>query len=555
MANSWKKITDKVDSAPLSGPQASDWEAMNAKIQAHPSIANSKGGIGLWFKTGLGVLLLAVLGFGYLMYSSSEDEQSNSSENSVQVESPIIESVSNNQEDIEENSISEKPESQGEVVEVSNSESKEQTEADISANNQESAEVISATQSENGDEAKIISTRLETEGSDNKIEKAEEVSTKEVVASDAKTLDESQVVENSDDEVKEVVVAESQSILAIEEEVKAKTKTGTETLEVSGSSEFEADENEFQNEELVLASQDEVNENEPDKLIVDDNYAETAVDEEPTEKTGKPLEEASEEFGAEEELSEDNSQDLVQSDDEESSTPAEPINLRSAGFSLNGLNVSAGYSTDFSGNLYGTGVGVDVDIQRGGLLLNTGIHYYQMNTLSEFINYSSQTNYNTTHNTVWDTTITTVKDSAWVIDSAYSGHWADKSYTTTTVSSSTDTILDSTVTKIETTENRRIKLSYIEMPIMAGHRFRFNRLAVDVFGGVVLNQLTTGTVEGVDIQKKFGMDAVIQPAIRFYLKPEWSVFGRAGLRYGLVANEYRPQQLYCNFQIGLTYHW
>ncbi|WP_417591127.1 hypothetical protein [Owenweeksia hongkongensis] len=553
MANSWKKITDKVDSAPLSGPQASDWEAMNAKIEAHPSIANPKGGIGLWFKTGLGVLLLAVLGFGYLMYSSSEDGQSNSTDNSVQVESPIIESVSNGEDAAKGSSISENSKPRDEVVEVSNSESKEQTEADISANNQESAEVISATQSENGDEAKIISTRLETEGSDNKIEKAEEVYTKEVVASDAKTLDESQVVENSDDEVKEVVVAESQSILAIEEEVKAKTKT--ETLEVSGSSEFEADENEFQNEELVLASQDEVNENEPDKFIVDDNLEEATIDEEPAEKIEKSLEEVSEELDDEEELSEDNSQDLVQSDYEKSSTPAEPINLRSAGFSLHGLNVGAGYSTDFSGNLYGTGVGVDVDIQRGGLLLNTGIHYYQMNTLSEFINYSSQTNYNTTHNTVWDTTITTVKDSAWVIDSAYSGHWADKSYTTTTVSSSTDTILDSTVTKIETTENRRVKLSYIEMPIMAGHRFRLNRLAIDIFGGVVLNQLTTGTVEGVDTQKKFGMDAVIQPAIRFYLKPEWSVFGRAGLRYGLVANEYRPQQLYCNFQIGLTYHW
>ncbi|AEV32608.1 hypothetical protein Oweho_1619 [Owenweeksia hongkongensis DSM 17368] len=552
MANSWKKITDKVDSAPLSGPQASDWEAMNAKIQAHPSIANPKGGIGLWFKTGLGVLLLAVLGFGYLMYSSSEDGQNNSSDNSVQVESPIIEPVSNSGDAAKGSSISEKPESQDEVVEVSNIEPKKQT-ADISANNQESVEVISAIQSENGDEAKIISTRLETEGSDNNIEKAEEISTKEVVASDAKTLDESLVVENPADEAKEVAAAEGQSILSVEEEVKVKTET--ENTEVSSSSESEADENEFQNEELVLTSQNEVNENEPDKFIVDDNLEEATIDEEPAEKIEKSLEEVSEELDDEEELSEDNSQDLVQSDYEESSTPAESINLRSAGFSLNGLNVGAGYSTDFSGNLYGTGVGVDVDIQRGGLLLNTGIHYYQMNTLSEFINYSSQTNYNTTHNTVWDTTITTVKDSAWVIDSAYSGHWADKSYTTTTVSSSTDTILDSTVTKIETTENRRVKLSYIEMPIMAGHRFRFNRLAVDIFGGVVLNQLTTGTVEGADIQKKFGMDAVIQPAIRFYLKPEWSVFGRAGLRYGLVANEYRPQQLYCNFQIGLTYHW
>ncbi len=553
MANSWKKITNKVDSAPLSGPQASDWEAMNAKIEAHPSIANPKGGIGLWFKTGLGVLLLAVLGFGYLMYSSSEDEQSNSSENSFQVESPIIESPGNNQDGAEENSISENPKPQDEAVEVSNVEARQQTETDVISYNQETAEVISVVQDKQGDEAKVISTRLETEGSDNKIKQAEEIYVKEVVASDAKTLDESQVVENPDDEVKEVIVAEGQSILAVEED--DNVKTGTENSEVSGPSESETDESKFQNEGLVLASQDQVNENEPNKLIVDDNYEETTIDEEPAEKIEKSLEETSDEFVAEEEPSEDDPQNLFQSDDEEPFTPADPVNLRSAGFSLNGLNVGAGYSTDFSGNLYGAGVGVDVDIQRGGLLLNTGIHYYQMNTLSEFINYSSQTNYSTTHNTVWDTTITTVKDSAWVIDSAYSGHWADKSYTTTTVSSSTDTILDSTVTKIETTENRRVKLSYIEMPIMAGHRFRFNRLAVDVFGGVVLNQLTTGTVEGVDIQKKFGMDAVIQPAIRFYLKPEWSVFGRAGLRYGLIANEYRPQKLYSNFQIGLTYHW
>lgn len=554
MAGSWKKITDKVDKAPVSGPHASDWEAMNAKIGAHPSLATPKGRGGFWLKTGLSILLLAVLGLGYVMFWSSSIEKNNSTESSEQVESPIVEPINN----IEETNVVNKATENSEI-----NESKVGVNELIS---EQTTTPQAITENENTEELVVpVAAVVEKESMDNRntgIVEIQEEPTREVVDVDEVVMasvplnleNKKSVDEASENENQEIFAAEdiavsddllvNDDLTVFKDEVESAEEIDdqdlvTEDLEPKSSQEMVAEENEF--EEIESPFLLEEIENNPEPILA-------AEAQEELDFPGE-LEKESEE------LQEIESESLVENEESASSASANPINLRSAGFSLNGLNVGAGYSTDFSGNLYGTGIGVDVDIQRGGLLLNTGIHYYQMNTLSEFINYSYNTDYNTTFNTVWDTTVTTIKDSAWVIDSAYAGHWADKSYTTTSISSTTDTILDSTVTKIETKENRRVKLSYIELPIMAGHRFRFNRLAVDVYGGVVLNQLTTATMEGVDIQKKFGMDAVIQPAVRFYLKPEWSVFGRAGLRYGLVANAYRPQKLYSNFQIGLTYHW
>lgn len=523
MANSWKKITDKIDKAPVSGPYASDWEAMNAKIAAHPSVSNPKGRGGFWFKSGLGVVLLVILGLGYFWFATETSSEVN--QNSSQAERNIAEPAAVFHESSES----------GEVKDYS-------------------------TTYENMDEVNKVSDP-KTEEQRNSVEILEELETVEkskVVVEGTKTVG-GNAGEDSSENKEKITTG---TIVSVDEQVGMEVKNAEVPSEVENSikEEVAVEELAFGEEDQMVASEGQfVNSEEThqpedveDAVVESDgnNVLLPVIAEENEEFVGElePLEEIKE-IAATESLS------LMNSEESESSAPADPVNLRSAGFRLNGLNVGGGYSTYFSDNLYGMGLGVDVDIQRGGLLLNTGVHYYQMNTLSQFVKHTTNTNYSTVFNTIWDTTVTVVRDSAWVIDSAFAGHWADKSYTVTSITSTTYTINDSTITKIETKEERRVKLSYLELPVLAGHRFRFNHVAVDLYGGVILNQLTTGTVEGADIEKKFGVDAVLQPAIRYYIKPQWSMFARAGLRYGLVANEYRPQKLYSNFQLGLTYHW
>lgn len=538
MANSWKKITDKIDKAPVTGPHAADWEAMNAKIAAHPALATSKGRGGFWLKTGLGVLLLAILGLGYLVFSPGSDSQIVPEERTIQTQNSVFESSSSTDEKVNEEVVATSEELGEEDIEVEenlNSKTTQQKEWVVDNKGVEYSGTKTAEQIEVADTEFTATAEI--------VESSGKSSATELEPVEQEGLD------NAEEEVMETEILEEEFVSAADLSQQNEIANTSELEDVNLSEESEVEEP-LEPEIVSLGNEKAV--------VVEDNAGEDEVVAEPMEAEVSDenmiAESVQEEEVVMEKATSDDINGLVQQE-EESSDHAGAVNLRSAGFKLNGLNIGAGYSTDFSGDLYGTGLGVDVDIQRGGLLLNTGVHYYQMNTMSRFTNTVTNVKYDTTFNTVWDTTVTVVKDSAWVIDSAWAGHWADKSYTETNVSSKTDTVHDSTVTKIETKEIRRVKLSYIELPIMAGHRFRFNRFAVDLYGGVVLNQLTTGTVEGSDIQKKFGMDAVLQPAVRYFVKSQWSVFARTGLRYGLVSNEYRPQKLYTNFQLGLTYHW
>lgn len=548
MANSWKKITDKIDKAPVNGPHAADWEAMNAKIAAHPALATSKGRGGFWLKTGLGVLLLAILGLAYLVFSPGRDSQIAPEERTMQTQNSVSESSSSTDEKVNE-----------EVRATSEDLGEDDIKVDENLNSKTTQQKEWVVDNKGVDHSGTKTTgHIE-------VAATEFTAAAEIVESSGKSNAtsvepvEQEGLDNAEEEVMETETFEEEFVSAADLSQQNEIANAPELEDVNLSEESEVEES-FEpeivspgNEKTVLVE----NQTEDDEVVAEPMEAEVsdeAIVEEVTDEN-MIAESVQEEEVMVEEAAADGINSLVQQGEEESSDHAGAVSLRSAGFKLNGLNIGVGYSTDFSEDLYGTGLGVDVDIQRGGLLLNTGVHYYQMNTMSRFTNTLTNVKYDTTFNTVWDTTVTVVKDSAWVIDSAWAGHWADKSYTETNISSKTDTVQDSTVTKIETKEIRRVKLSYIELPIMAGHRFRFNRFAVDLYGGVVLNQLTTGTVEGSDIQKKFGMDAVLQPAVRYFVKPQWSVFARTGLRYGLVSNEYRPQKLYTNFQLGLTYHW
>lgn len=230
-------------------------------------------------------------------------------------------------------------------------------------------------------------------------------------------------------------------------------------------------------------------------------------------------------------------------------------NLYNSGFRVSALSVGAGYQTNYTNGFNGYGSGLDVELQRKGLLLNAGLYFYQIDKSITREQQETKQWIDTTYKTHIDTRVETHKDSTWIISGPFSGGYVYNTYQLIF----NDTIRESRIdtNKILYTKQveQKIRLSYVEMPILAGHRFRFNRFEVDLKGGVVLNKLTQGDLEGTQIEKAFGMDAIIQPALQYYFLPEWSVFGKASLRYGLLADQQRPSHLYNGFQIGVSYYW
>lgn len=524
MANSWKKITDKIDEAPMGSASPADWQAMNAGIEAHPELNKARGG-SLWWKVGVGLLIVALAGLGLWMSLGSEADFPSpaiSTHEAQRDELPQVDKASKTKiektlsDNIAEHQ-SEKPSEESNSAATPEKLTLEKQagsdEAD-SYKNDNSKRAVVEPQKENITKVESTSSSLTNVGQDIALEMGEQP--------------ERSSIHNISD-------ADASSAANIDDAQESSPKEAT--LQVEGA---RVDENfEIADNEL---------EHVPQTFVANNEEKESSRSEE-------PLTTAQDDNAKAENPEEVN--EISSSGESESQTSAavEPINLRSGGFRLSSLNVGAGYHTDFSGNMHAPGIGVDVDIQRGGLLINTGLAFYQLNALTKFVSHATSTAYDTTYSTAWDTTVVITRDSAWVIDSAWVGHWADKSDTTISISSRTDTLTDTTTTQLRTEEERRIKLSYMEMPILAGHRFRFNRFAIDLHGGVVLSQLLTATVEGKNIDEKFGLDMVLRPALRYYIKPRWSVFGRAGLRYSVIKNEYRPQNLYSNFQLGLTYHW
>lgn len=529
MAGGWNKITEKADQSRFEGPLPGDWEAMSAKIAAEPTL-NTKGGRGgFWWGIGLGLLVMISIGAGYLFIGDNGDTSINQQEGVIVIdkdEAKNLQVMDDNAGESLSSNTQEEPKldlqhSAKEVGETNDDGTVSQ--AEYGLNYQEVEEAVIADEWDNAgaeveSEAREEAISTMTAGNSGLGEDRLEASEQSTVESEEIEIEEplDEMVSFSNQDVNEE--AEANDILSVAEiaEGNASDAEGGENAVL---------EDQTEPEELMEGEEIEIISDRDKEEIIDIVLDDTEVE---------------------------NANSLME--EEEDGDPV-AVDLRSMGFRLNSMSMGAKYLTDYSKDFYGAGVGVDVDLQKKWLLVNTGLSYYQLNS-NRWINETwDEARYDTTIMVQYDTAVTEHKYPVWVIDGPYQGHYDTISYNTSSIDSTVERNIDTAITSKTRRVEERVKLSYIEMPILLGHRFRFNRFAVDVCGGVALSQTVSSNLEGGDQSEKFGLTAVLQPGVRYYLTPAWSLFVRSGLRYGLVADEFRKDKLYSNFHLGLTYHW
>lgn len=518
MASSWKKIFDKIDETSPGGPFASDWEAMNNKIEAQPSLNPSSKRGSLWLRVGLGIVLLALIALGTFTFWPQQVEKPTAIENTT---SPSTSQILERDNSTTENSVG--------------------AEEMISGDNATKIQTKQSTLSE-GKENVVATTPVEVPVSDNN------------------------KISNTPDEA-----ATQTAFYGNEAEEARKAITTKE------GSKHEFTPREFSTEANSLGEAESVTGNDADigtnKLMTTkESIEKKELDKESTELTGfrnpasmdqmtlmekvelarRDLAIAVEELHLLNTQAQENKPEIY---DLQSSSSTEASHLRHSGLRMTALNAGALFFTGYSSDLYGFGGGVDIDIQRKGLLLNTGLHYYQLNSTNRFERTQMKTLVDTSYSYQIDIRTETTIDSTWIVRGPWQGGYVYDTTRQTIIDTVTLTSVDSTSIKLKIREEQKIRLSYVEIPILAGHRFRLNRFAIDVMGGVALHQLTLGNTEGFQVENQFGVDVIVQPALRYYFLPEWSVYGKAALRYGLTENDYRPHNLYSSFQLGLTFHW
>ena len=513
MAEGWNKITDKADQGRFEGPFPGDWEAMNAKIGAQPTLNTVPKKGAWWWGAGGALLVLLSLGVAFWFYSPEQKvADDRASENVIESieESPKLRQQQNNGREI--------------VSDQKNTEIQIDERIPIASENVE----VKSISKKQVQKTRVYSAPIEAEeNSDNKVA--------EIAPSKVEGQESDLII--SDVNFDEAIEEEGVSIAEFSSAEPTEMIVLNENAETENIQSQQAAVNHSELEGVEAITNDEIlSESKVEGIAEESSQGEVITEEKDVE--------AEKEIAA-----------AVVSKEEDDEDEIQPVNLRSHGFRMNSLSLGGKYLTDYSGDFYGTGVGVDIDIQKGNWLFNTGVSYYTFNRNLFANDTYEKENYTDIRTTNWDTTTTIRLDSVWVIDGPFSGHYVNTSDTTTLVDTTVTSRTDTSIARITAREEIRVKLSYVEIPLLIGQRFKFNRLAIDVYGGVALSQITSSNLEGGDISEKFGVAAILQPGFRYYITEKWSVFGRSGLRYSLVSDQFRERKFYSNFHLGLTYHW
>ncbi len=534
MANIWKKITKKIDGVPMDSPFAGDWEAMNSKIEAHPSLNSSKRKGAFWFRTIAGILVVLLMGLGVVALWPNEElvlpvENPNNTSLKNENKKPL-----NSESTTTENNLTEEVvKSVREIPIVS----------DIDQNREQAPDRINKTEIQTGGAAAPSKLTVEDDNSTNEGKPYKSVNRSNVDIVGALPIATPENINGNDG----LAGVHQASDKPIEEE----TQLDEQTLAFSSIVEEDWMDREADEElgvEVNRADSENLNtkknDNAPVALRINDE-----MDGDTTAVSLNPP--VTEELKA----SADKEEDTSETSSLNKSSEAESPDLAKSGFKITTISTGGLFLTDYSKNFIGYGGGVDVDWQRNGWLLNTGLFYNQMNFEKEKATFTDYVSYDTS--IVEVTTIRGAKwvRALWVILGEGKGEYKYDTIITPVTDTTYESRIDTSTITTKSIERAVVRMSYLEMPLLLGHRFRFNQFGVDIYGGAVLNQTISITQGESEQRKSFGMDILFQPSIRYYVRPELSVYTRAALRYGVMGDDLRTQKLYSSFQIGLSYHW
>ncbi len=503
MADNWKHIKNKMESGTPPAFEAGDWEAMQQKIDATPSLAVSKSKGGIWF-WGAGILLIAMVST-FLWFTSAET--------SADADSDTTLSNTYNK---------------NEKGNSSNIENDVQNQVGVNENPNTTN-----------------STRTETEN----IEPLREET-------------------NLQGEVEmQNTVSQASNINAVKSlgsqksEIAARVKRGESKRESESKSKSKRegdDENSFEKPRLTQSSNNQrsnrvfqnslqAEESEIDEAIEGESSLGNIA--EPIVFTSPPR------VLSPKEISFGNIESFQNSPLPQLNVASNIKNNKSFnarfGVRISGVNVGAAMLTDFTEYHFGYGLGVDV--QKKNWLFQTGLYNYQITKNLVEINLSN--------NLVFDTIITqTVRtDSITRVDSAYviTGPFMGGYVFDTTITITQDTIVnqsvDSTMERKADVLQKQQRFSYTELPLLFGYRFINRHIGVDLVGGVIVGKATYQNADAT-LEDNYDMKLSFQPTVRYFIRPEWSVYSSVGVRYQ-VQNSPILKPLNYSFQVGVSYHW
>lgn len=533
MGDIWKNMKEKVDGVPVGPSYASDWEAMNQKIEAQPALSKPKRRGGFWFKTAAIVLLLALSGISAIWLwpdgSTTADGERGTriqEENSSEVHSASEAIIADEEQNIEPFTKRKS--------DVSNDVAGQEADVVEPKNNT----VNSPANSSIGDSLTYVAPAVA--GSSQKADardKNEGVKSDIIMNRTPNTVLSVDVNDHPDDEQP----APAQSS---EEEV------------------------------LVLAPGTLIEENFTEPQYLDEPFNEYFGDNQKITSANIPDDGKDEQFSTRN-IAEATSteKDTANAEDEEEvaltdtegtlakQSPFQPEEkaitrgLKESGFRLTTLSAGGIFLTDYTENTMGYGGGISVDWQKNAWLINTGLNYTQYNYQTEKVSFSDFHNYDTSLVKTYENRQVSWVDSIWVIRGPGIGGYVYDTNSRTVTDTLIKTLIDTSSITTKNIERQVVKVSYLELPVLVGHRFRFNKVGVDIYVGAILNQTLFVSNGDGEVQKSFGVDLMLQPAIRYYIVPEFSIYIRAGLRYGLSGDAFRSEKLYSSFQLGLSYHW
>jgi hypothetical protein len=541
MASIWKKIIDKGNSLPKEEASASDWEAMHAKIAAHPDLSTPKRRLPyLPMLIGLFLLTLTSVGVFYLWPGSVENNDT-----LVQpAETALPSSI--NAQPTEQQMNTSVPDLNKVKQEVPTSEQKVSTKE-----LNKTFPLTTATSRRSAQEIKPESRQKRIVSAVPLPEKSQLASSPTSIAEDKPVPQNSRIEDTS------TLNKGSESLQAAQtntiSNAEAKEESSANGVAVSTYDEAEISDTAETVGEPKTQSNKRLEKDKEIKPALDE------IEEDVTNKTQQGWEksEQTEEVPSPNETEEEPSTKFYTRPNqpvEEKKTAQPPVGNTTAftdnGFRFQAVNVTGQLLTNFQSGFIGYGGGIDADWSRGDWLINTGLYAYQIKYDPFLTGSVDPTGFDSSYVTTFQQRDVFVRvDSAWVVQGPNQGGYVYDTITSTI----TDSVL---VLKIDTAAINRVQqISYVEMPVLLGRRFQFNRYTLDVYGGTILNQLVqTGSGETANRQS-LGLDLLLQPSIGYQLSTNWSLKARLGLRYSLLNQDFRKKQLTSSFQFGVGYSW
>jgi len=509
MAGEWNKMKDKMG-APSGGPSPGDWEAMRAKIDAHPSLA-PKAGQNPWLGWLIAGSLGLLIGLGTWYFWSPVNVE--------QLDKP-------NQSISTVDSEEAKPEAS--VDPITSSDTETINEGAIKVQEVEEKSNVAVT--ENASQAGL------TDNTETALDESTSINVDDNVNASRQPKEE---LAAADKKASSVINTQESKMLSMQDHTMADAESKIESekenesigLDVEANEGMSSDQNKSSN--LNSEGADTAGEPDLDPALAtqsQDQDAEPALD------------------------------SILQNSEAPKPGPAnsKPFMDPKTGFKLGGASTFVGAMHELRAQsplVYGGGF--DLQWYNKRKYFSAGISYYRIEQVFEQKTHQTYSRIDSSWKlNVEDKEVLEVS-RVWVIDSFQAGHYVYD--TTRTLVRDSTYVLQVDTNHLGSSIVNQVERPYYfaELPLLYGYGLRSGNWNFRLAGGLALQQAIAYSNDESGSKSLFGVTALLQPQIDWRLNDRWSVLSRVQMRYPIKQEFvlYEQAKLRYSFQMGVSYRW